>query len=216
MNRVRSIALAVGLLASLPLAHAVPQDDTSWRFDVYLNDDKIGIHEYRLERRDDGLLELEANARFDVRFLFINAFRYRHNARELWQGDCLTGIEASTNSNGSKTRVEGQLTERGFEIAGDGSESLLDRCVMTFAYWNPAFLEQSKLLNPQTGEFVDVEVEALGEDTVRLGDRRVAADSYRIKARDVEVTVWYSADNEWLALESPAKGGRVLRYERQS
>jgi hypothetical protein len=29
---------------------------------------------------------------------------------------------------------------------------------------------------------------------------------------DVYLTLWYSPDDEWLALESVAKGGHILRY----
>jgi hypothetical protein len=35
---------------------------------------------------------------------------------------------------------------------------------MTFAYWNPDLLGQSRLLNVQTGEYLDVQVRALGEE----------------------------------------------------
>jgi hypothetical protein len=44
------------------------------------------------------------------------------------------------------------------------------------------------------------------------GDKVVAA-AYRVKARNTELTVWYSDENEWLGLESVAKGGRIVRYE---
>ena len=36
---------------------------------------------------------------------------------------------------------------------------------------------------------------------------------YDIRARGMEITVWYSEDSEWLALESAAKGDRIIRYE---
>jgi hypothetical protein len=29
----------------------------------------------------------------------------------------------------------------------------------------------------------------------------------------MDITLWYSENSEWLALESVAKGGRILRYE---
>lgn len=216
MSAAFRVLLAIGLASAISLANAFPQTNSSWRFEVYLDDSRIGFHEFELEEQADGRLKLQANARYDVKFLFINAFRYRHNIEEIWRGNCLTDIDASTNSNGSKTRVEGELTEQGFQIETGESERALGACVMTFAYWNPAFLKQSRLLNPQTGEFLEVEVEALTQDTVRLHGRDVAANGYLIKARNMEVKVWYSENQVWLALESPTKSGRVLRYERQS
>ena len=85
---------------------------------------------------------------------------------------------------------------------------------MTFAYWNPDFLEQPRLLNPQTGEYVDVRVENLGEETLDFRGQSVAATRFNLKADEVDLTLWYSTDDEWLGLESVAKGGHIIRYER--
>ncbi len=194
--------------ASVPLAA-----ERAWTFDVYLDDSKIGFHEYSLEAQGDGGVRLKARASFDVRILFINAFRYRHEIEETWAGDCLTGVVAKTNANGKRTEVLGEMTEEGFTVSTGESATALEDCVMTFAYWNPAFLEQPRLLNPQTGEFVDVEVEPLGEAPLPVSGETGSARAYLITARNMEVRVWYSPDSEWLALESPTKGGKKIRYE---
>lgn len=85
---------------------------------------------------------------------------------------------------------------------------------MTFAYWNPEFLEQPRLLNPQTGEYVDVTVEKVGTETLDVKGRPVNANRYRLTAYEVDLTLWYSNDDEWLALESVAEGDNIIRYER--
>ena len=84
---------------------------------------------------------------------------------------------------------------------------------MTFAYWNPAFLQQKRLLNPQTGEFVDVNVELLGSEYLDVRGQQVAAERFRITGRNIELLLWYSSDDEWLRLESVAKTGHIIRYE---
>ena len=84
---------------------------------------------------------------------------------------------------------------------------------MTFAYWNPGFLEQPRLLNPQTGEYLDVDVTELGKDVVKIGGREIPARSVKLTAHKMDITLWYSSDEQWLALESVAKGGRIIRYE---
>ena len=101
----------------------------------------------------------------------------------------------------------------GFVIDTGEREAELPECVMTFAYWNPGFLEQPRLLNPQTGEYLEVEVQDLGRDTVELAGREIPARSVRLTARQLDITLWYSDTAEWLALESVAKGGRIIRYE---
>ena len=84
---------------------------------------------------------------------------------------------------------------------------------MTFAYWNPLFLEQTRLLNPQTGEFLDISVEEVAKELIEIRGLPVSATRFRLTASELEVSLWYSSDNRWLALESVAKGGRIIRYE---
>ena len=204
------IAVALVALASAPASLA--SDSRSWEFSVSLDGDEIGYHRFELDRRG-ALEEVRSEASFDVRFLFLTAFRYRHVNTETWSDGCLASIESSTRQNGRKEAVSGELVDDVFQVdSGKGSELLAD-CVMSFAYWNPDFLEQPRLLNPQTGEYLPVEVQVLGRQVVNARGETVDATAYRLVAQDVELTVWYSDDEEWLGLESVAKGGRIIRYE---
>ncbi len=154
-----------------------------------------------------------SEASFDVRVLFINAFRYRHTNREIWDGECLRRIEANTRQNGKRFVVSGALVDDQFMLQSSGNVDALGGCVMSFAYWNPSFLQQSQLLNPQSGEYMPVNVEALGKQEFTVRGERVLATAWRVTAKNTDLTVWYSDNNEWLGLESIAKGGRILRYE---
>jgi RNase P/RNase MRP subunit p29 len=181
-------------------------------FDVFLDGKKIGYLRFEIDGpRSNAAVRSEAS--FDVKFLFVTAFSYRHSAEENWAGGCLDEIEASTDSNGKQLNVVGVRTDNGFVIDTGEREANLPECVMTFAYWNPGFLEQPRLLNPQTGEYVEVAVEDLGNDFVEIDGREILARSVRLTARKMDITLWYSENSEWLALESVAKGGRILRYE---
>ena len=192
-------------------AVAESAETSEWEFAVYLDDKRIGEHRFEV-RRDGDVAEVRSEADFDVKFLFVNVYQYRHSNSERWANGCLQELEASTNTNGKRLEVSGEKTADGFVVKDeDGTESLPE-CVMTFAYWNPQFLQEQRLLNPQTGEYVDVRVEKLDPEPVRVGDREVMARPYKIDAGKVQVTVYYSMDDRWLALESPAKGGRLLRY----
>lgn len=181
-------------------------------FDVFLDGKKIGYHRFEIDGpRSNAAVRSEAS--FDVKFLFVTAFSYRHSAEENWAGGCLNELEARTDSNGKQLNVVGTRTDNGFVIDTGDREAELPECVMTFAYWNPGFLEQPRLLNPQTGEYLDVEVEELGNDLVEIDGREIPARSVRLTARKMDITLWYSQNSEWLALESVAKGGRIIRYE---
>ncbi len=210
MIRLPLIAVLL-FVATVPVIAAAPTD-RSWDFSVLLDGSKIGYHRFELTE-DDGRRRLTSEAKFDVRFLFINAFRYRHTNTEVWSDGCLETIEANTRANGKELVVSGLRVDDGF-VVDDGKErSALDDCVMTFAYWNPDFLLQPRLLDPQSGDYLDVEVERVGQEPIEVRGEEVAAFVYRVTAPKLDLKLWYSENDEWLALESVAKGGRIIRYE---
>lgn len=214
--RKSSVAGVRRLIAALALAaagtSAAGASTQDWRFQVLLDDKEIGYHEFSLSE-EAGRRVLDTRAEFDVRFLFITAFRYRHQNTEIWADGCLASIDAETDNNGDTLVVRGERREEGFRVTDNDGERTLSPCVQTFAYWNPAVLEAERLLNSQTGEYEYVTVALEGPDRLEVGERIVEALRYRLSAEAGDVRLWYSADdNTWLALEAPAKGGRTIRY----
>lgn len=188
-------------------------ESKQWRFDVLLDGKSIGYQTFDV--RQDGAIEvLTTEASFDVKFLFVTAFRYRHRNTEVWNGGCLLSIDASTNSNGKKLEVRGEDAGDGFDLQSAAGATTLPGCVQTFAYWSPAVLESPQLLNSQTGAYEDVSVTPEGPDQVAVAGKPVDALRYRLSSKAGDITLWYSAsDNTWLGLEAPAKGGRTLLYK---
>ncbi len=210
----RKLILA-GILASFAGGSVAiePASGTTLEFDVLLEGKPVGSHSYEFRAGPAGGREVLSIADFQVKFLFFTAYSYEHRAEERWRDGCLVGIDARTNADGKTTEVDGETTEDGFVVRTNEDSTTLSGCVMTFAYWNPDFLDQPRLLNPQTGQYLEVDVQELGSASTTLNGESVEANRYRITARDMDITVFYSADNEWLALESTVKGGRILRYE---
>ncbi|HSM31144.1 MAG TPA: DUF6134 family protein [Woeseiaceae bacterium] len=213
MNRLKRI-IAVFAISMLSASVSVAEDpaDRTLLFDVYLDGKKIGYHRYEIDGPESNA-DVRSEASFEVKFLFVTAFSYQHTADEDWAGGCLREITARTNSNGEKLEVVGEKTDDAFVVETGDGEAELPECVKSFAYWNPGFLKEPRLLNPQTGEYLEVDVQELGQDVVRLDGREIPARSIRLTARQMDITLWYSENSEWLALESVAKGGRILRYE---
>jgi hypothetical protein len=189
------------MLAALLAASAAQGATREWHFDVSLDGRAIGEHRFVL-REDAERRELLSEARFRVKILFYEAYRYDHRAEERWRGDCLESLDARTDDNGELKVV----------TASDAAP--LADCVQTFAYWNPSILEARRLLNPQTGEYVDVTVQRIGRETV---DGQ-PAERYRLLGggrTPLSIDLWYSPSRDWLALESLTPEGRRLRYARK-
>jgi hypothetical protein len=155
-------------------------------FAVFLDDQPVGSHRFEVRQAAEER-RVTSRARFDVKVLGVPLYRYRHEATEEWRGDCLTKLEARTDDGGERSSV-----------------SLVpEDCRMSFAYWNPRMLEQSALINAQTGKLEPVEIKALGEGR------------YRITGPKNPIELRYAPNGEWLELDATVAGGKRLSYRRR-
>ncbi|QSI32500.1 hypothetical protein GNX71_24125 [Variovorax sp. RKNM96] len=183
-----------------------------WSFRVLLDDSPIGEHRFTLaasgeERR------LTSEAQFAVKLLGVTVYRYRHSATEQWRGDCLRQLASKTDDDGTPEKVDANATgDNALTVATAKGSQSLDGCVMSFAYWNPAIRKQERLLNAQTGKLEAVQVSRAGNGTVEVRGQPVAATRWRIATPAQPIDIWYSAEGEWIGLDSTVSGNRKLSY----
>ncbi len=185
-----------------------------WAFDVYLDKSKIGQHIFKLSESN----ELTSTAKFNVKVLFVNAYQYDHRAVEQWQGDCLSTLESHTLENKVESNIKAKLSGQEFSVDDGKVKQKLPVCTMTFAYWNPKIIQQAKLLNPQNGEWLDTKLTNLGTETIDVKNKKVEANHYKLDASlngksKLKIELWYSANNEWLALKSITPEGYTINYK---
>ncbi|MFD0930219.1 DUF6134 family protein [Methylophilus glucosoxydans] len=200
-------------LTGLALLFAVPLQAQEWSFEVYLDQKKIGTHTFSLDQN-----QLQSRANFKVKVLFINAYRYQHQADEQWQGNCLSQLTAHTEENKEITDVKGAIQNNKFVLDKNGSTQTLLGCIMTFAYWNPEILKQSRLLNPQNAEYLDVTVTDEGSKTIEVKGQTTLTHQYRLNGRlkgkdKLKITLWYDQQQQWVALESITPEGYKIKYK---
>ena len=81
---------------------------------------------------------------------------------------------------------------------------------MTFAYWNPKILQQSKLINAQTGKIVPEDIQFVGTEKYK----RIDAERYELSTPDLQITLWYTlVDRRWIGLASTMGNGKILTYQ---
>jgi len=83
---------------------------------------------------------------------------------------------------------------------------------MTFSYWNPIMLKQSKLLNVQTGEYTEVQIKSLGKKLVKVRNENIEADAYQLNGRNINIQLWYKDNKEWVKLESNTPDNHHIVY----
>lgn len=210
------VKLAFSVIVLWLTAHPMAQAK-EWAFEVWLDKQRIGTHTFSLDNN-----QLQSRADFNVKVLFINAYRYQHQADETWQGDCLSTLKAHTEENKVVTDVSGQMQNSQFLLEKSTAKNLekqsLPGCIMTFAYWNPEILKQTRLLNPQNGEFLDTTVKTEGTKTLTIKGQDTLTHQYRLTGRyrgkdKLKITLWYDQKQEWVALESITPEGYKVIYK---
>lgn len=208
-SRLVAACAAVGWIAAAGAA--------TWDFEVRLDGKPIGTHRFVVDEVAGTPVGSEASvartvqstARFDVKLLGLTVFRYRHEAKERWRGDCLQSVQSRTDDDGKPVQVDKTFAE--------------PECPMSYAYWNPALVRQQRLLNPQTGEFDEARVERLPDGVIPVNGRDVEATRWRLtttppstsdaSAERQQLTLWRDrTDGRWIGLDAVVKGGRVLSY----
>jgi len=213
--------MACAVLALLPAAPPMAQQPSQvpagapteqvFDFDVNLDKRPIGTHRFTV-RQINGTASIQSNASFDVRFLGLSAYRYRHRASEQWKDGCLQAIDATTDDNGRSLRVTGIEREGRFQLE-QPTIAALSACLSAYAYWNrDLLLRQRELLNPQTGRIDALSVESLGRETLELEGRTVAVERFRLHSAQNIIDLWYSLRGDWLRLETTT-GSRRLIYQ---
>jgi hypothetical protein len=204
--------LMTGLCCWAGLAGAT---DRLLAFDVYLDDDPVGMHQVRITDQGDRKC-VQVDSRIDVDFLAFNLYRYRHQATEIWHRDCLYAIDSHTDDNGDEQRVSGSANGRTLTVETPQGTTSFDGCLRSFAYWSPALLASERLLNPQTGNQQATELIETAEGPLSFADRRIGSVHYRLQVADTaDLDLWYDAAGDWQALQTRVSGNRILTYVRR-
>jgi len=202
----------LGLAAATEVASEAISDTNSSKkilFEVFLGKKRVGEHSFLFAPSSDGI-KVQSRASFNYRLFNISLYKYEHFSEENYDSEnCLVKINSSTLTEtkirGSvKQKIAGQRKDNGFLITGSNEEQLDKNCVMPFAYWNPKFLEQTSLLNAQTGKEVHIAVHELPATESGV--------KYSLEGENLNIEVQYSEEGSWISLKSKVGKGRDLKY----
>lgn len=216
MNRRRLLGLVTAMAATpllgrfLPVAAraAAPRD---LRFRALHRGSQVGEHIVAF-RPDGQRLAVRTHVDIRIKVLFITAFRFRHDAEEVWQSGRLVSVKSTTDDNGTLFQVSGYAAEDGFRILGQDGPFLAAAYLLTSnTMWDSRLVRVSRLIDVQHGGEVGLVAKRLSEELVDTPQGRVRASRYQIITPHYAGSLFYDGDGRWVKglIEQQ---GEILEY----
>ena len=190
-------------------------------FAVYRKGDKIGRHTLTFTEEADELI-VDVNVNLKVRLLFITVYRFEHKAKEVWNGGHLTSFVSETKQNGNEWYIDAACHSEKMIVNSNEGQHVVSESLFPSTYWNVASLDVSRWLNTQFGSPVDVNISAVGYETVTAIGKPMETLRYKVTGmiaetqRPVNLDLWYGDDGELMKLQFHAADGSLIEYRRTS
>jgi hypothetical protein len=193
------------LLASVP-------DGNALTFRAFIGDTDLGTHKMRWAVQGETLI---VNIEIDLgaRVLFLPVYSYKHRSQETWRGGNLVAIATTTDDDGDKFSVNGELKDGAFQVKSTKFTGAAPLPLAPTSYWAYSNLKTPTWLNTQSGEILKKQVAAKGVETIKTRTGEIKARRYEVTG-DLDVSLWYDDKNRWVKSRFVA-GGNTITYVLQ-
>ena len=215
MRRRAWLLGAAGFLAGPGPAKALPVPPSrQLAFEIWRKGSQIGTHTLNFTQTGNSLA-IKIAVRIAVSFGPIRLFHYRMDGIEQWRGARIFYIDTTTNDDGKAAQMHADQTAAGFAVKGSGTARYIaPPHALPATHWNIAELS-GPWINPQSGKLLHPHVTPLGEETVATAGGGSAIGQHYKVSGDVELDLWYDANQHWLSLSFAGKDGSLIRYLRR-
>ncbi len=205
----RQAVLGTGALLGLSALGLTAKDASAAsgatvEFDISARGQKVGTHTMQFKLSGS---QLAVNSKVDVTadFAGVTLFDYKFIAQELWRGDRLASLRSRTRMNGKTFDVSAVRQAQKIIIDGSRGRIAAPLDIKPTSYWNPALLQERRLLDMQRGFLLDVQSAKTGTETIKAMGGRVRANRYSMKG-DANMELWYTPRGDWAAGAMKLKG----------
>jgi hypothetical protein len=212
MSRRASIIFAVFLL-TFPVAQPATADHGvrtgTLQFDVELDGRSIGEHRFAFHQLPNDLIEVDIGIDLEVKFGPFTMFDYRHRNKTEWRAGRLVRMQSDTNDDGSPFSVNAVAGPKGLSVESNSTAAYTTPPeTLATTYWIASTVKQTRLINSQNGELLEIKVSELDRESVRGPNGPIAATRYRLDG-DLKIDLWYDDTDTLVKLAFEARGGEV-------
>lgn len=203
-------ACAAGALLWAAAAAAAVPASGRLDFSVIRENSEIGRHSIVFQQAPDGLV-VDIRTDVAVKVLFVTAYRFEHEGRELWRDGQLVRLTSRTNDDGTAHDLDVRQNGSGLDVIGDGEMSHTDAGIVPASLWNEGILQGGTILNTLDGRQMTISVSDAGMETVTVGGRPVQARHYVIEG-DLQRELWFDENDVLVQVRFKGKDGSEILY----
>jgi Domain of unknown function (DUF6134) len=193
-------------LLSVRAYTAAPRD---LRFRALRHGSPIGEHRV-IFRPDGDRLTVETHVEIAVKVLLLTAFRFKHDAEEVWNSGRLVSVKSTTDDNGTFLRVSGNAVVGGFRILGAEGPFLASGHLLTSnALWDSRIVGEDRLIDVQHGGEIGLVTKWLGDEQVETPQGPVRASRHQMITPYYAGSVFHDSDGRWVKGLLELKGESV-------
>ena len=194
-HTVLALVLFSVIALSTAAAHAAAPVSGKLEFTVLREGNPIGSHVLSFQQSADTLV-VDIRTKIKVKVLFVTAYVFEHEGRELWRNGQLAELASSTDDDGTKHPLAVKADSNGLSVMGDGQASKAPSKIITASLWHEGILAGGTVLNTLHGKQMNITVRDAGSENVTVAGQTVSAHHYVIEG-DLRRELWFD-DNQVL------------------
>jgi hypothetical protein len=180
------------------------------KYAVVRKGEQIGTHTVEI-RRKDAETTVNIATQVAVKVAFITAYSFQQTNMERWVNGRLASLRASTDDNGTQSKLEVTAGSQGLRVQADGKSTNAPADAMPASLWNPALMKQSTAINTVNGTLMPITVTSKGVEEVSVPSGRTKAHHFNMKGV-FDQDLWYDEQGRLVQLKLKGSDGSDVFY----
>lgn len=210
-TRIKALTIAiVAVLAAIGVPPGPMAAPIEIVYAISRGDQQIGQLSLSIFQNQD-FVEARIRSNVVVDYQMVEAYRFEHEAHEIWHDGQLVGFTSQTQDNGRSYSVALEGSGDGLLLMAGGEAVPVPADITPTSAWSLSMLQRSSYFDSFTGQLLQVRIEDLGEEMVALSGHGVPARHLRMIG-DAERDMWF-VNGTLVRLLVTAPDGSMLRFE---
>ena len=222
MNKNIVVFIIATLLCLSAQSFPIPKNGEA-KFDIVRKNKVIGTHEISFYE-NNGNLSVETNIDIIVKILFVTAYTFSHQSKEIWRDGNFIKIDGYSDFEDEREYfIKGEVKEGFLFASGMDGELKLDKNIIPSNFWNIDVMYQNEIFDTQKGIIRKLNVKESGKEIITINNKEIDCTKFILNAtrhskdKDLfpEYTLWYSIDKELMKYKfRSTKNKKIIEVTR--